>query len=252
MKNELNILCNALLYYTRIPVPQRVVCTEQTMSKAFRYLPLMGLLVGGAGGGIFYFTSLLLPTGVAIALTLSCTMLLTGCLHEDGFADFCDGFGAGSSSDAILRIMKDSHIGTYGVLGLILLLSIKGSALYAMPASQIPLILLTAHTVSRVYPVLMVRLSTYVRLEQSKASHARAPIDNITLGICLCIGFCPLIFFPVQFIAWFLLISFVLFILYKKYLHVKIGGFTGDTLGALQQGMEVLLYLVFLALSSQS
>ncbi len=84
-------------------------------------------------------------------------ILLTGALHEDGFADVCDGFGGGMGKQRILEIMKDSHIGVYGVLGLLLMLLLKISVLSAMPAAAVPLVLLAGHSISRLSPLLLMQ-----------------------------------------------------------------------------------------------
>lgn len=248
ISRELNSFFNALLYYSRIPVPKSTVCTEQTLSRAFRYLPLVGILVAAAGSAGFAAASLILPKTVAVLLALIIVMLLTGCLHEDGFADFCDGFGGGQSRESILAIMKDSHIGAYGVLGLIMLLAFKIMALLAIPSGNLPGVFIAAHAISRVYPILLVRSSTYAREgDTGKSQHTRIGIDAWSLGTGIVIGLTPLVFLHGSFSLFFLPISFLLYCLYKNYLRKKIGGFTGDTLGALQQGMEILFYLTFLA-----
>ena len=249
MKQEFIFFFNALLYYSRIPVPYPVECTEQTLSHAFRYLPLVGILIGLIGGITFLLAHIILPHSLAVALSMVATLLLTGCFHEDGFADFCDGFGGGHNQEHILAIMKDSHIGVYGVIGLIMLLGIKFIALCAIPASALPFVLVASHAISRIYPLLMVRSSTYARQGASKAQHTRQGISATTCFIGCCFGLLPLVFMPIQVILCFLPLSFGLYLFFKRYLHTKIQGFTGDTLGALQQLTEGIFYLTFTALA---
>lgn len=249
MKKELNLFFVALMYYSRIPVPKNLECSEQTLSKAFRYFPLIGIIVAGIGAGCFVLSNKVMPQSVCILFTLAVMIMLTGCLHEDGFADFFDGFGGGNSKDAILRIMKDSHIGTYGVVALVLLLAFKFTAMQAISIAKIPSVLIAAHAISRVFPILLIKSSVYARDGQSKAQHTRSGVDRLSLVVAIIFGAVPLLFFNFGFVICYLLLAAVLFVVYKCYLHKKIGGFTGDTLGALQQFTELLFYITYLSTS---
>ncbi|MGL5561039.1 MAG: adenosylcobinamide-GDP ribazoletransferase, partial [Tannerellaceae bacterium] len=121
MKKELNIFYNALLFFSRIPVPRNLEFSEEIQTKAFRYFSLVGIIVGGIGVAAFEVADLFFSRIIASILMIIVMLLTTGCLHEDGLADFFDGFGGGTSKERILAIMKDSHIGTYGVIALIML-----------------------------------------------------------------------------------------------------------------------------------
>lgn len=246
MKQELIYFCNALCYYSRIPVSRELDFSESNLSKAFRYLPLVGILTASLAGLFFILLSLIFPKAIAVLGMLTLMLLLTGCMHEDGFADFCDGFGAGDGKEQILGIMKDSHIGVYAVLGLIILFAIKFFALMAIPAPYVPMAFIAAHAISRMYSVVMVRYSRYARSEESKAQHTRLGVDGNTLRIGLIIGLVPLLLLPLGFSLWYLPFSFALYLVFRAYIQRKIDGFTGDTLGALQQFCEVLFYLIFL------
>lgn len=247
MRQELNCFFNALLYYSRVPVPKSVRCDEEILSKAFRYLPLVGILLAALASLLFLLLNLILPQGLSILLMLGAMMFLTGCLHEDGFADCCDGFGGGTSKEHILRIMKDSHIGVYGVIGLCLLLGVKFLALSAIPPQSIPIVFMAAHGISRVYPIMIVHTACYAREGQSKAQHTRRGVEKGTLLVATIIGLFPLCFLPLAFCLWYLPISYMLYRVSKHYLDKKIDGFTGDTLGAVQELTEVIFYLIFVA-----
>lgn len=249
MKKEWNILLNALMYYSRIPVPRNLECTEETLSKAFRYFPLVGILVGSIGAGCLLLANSVLPASISVLLTLALMMLLTGAFHEDGLADFFDGFGGGHTRESILRIMKDSHIGTYGVIALIMLLAFKFMALTAISFSQLPLVLIAAHAASRVFPILLVKSSSYAREGQSKAQHTRNGIDTLSLVVAIAIGILPSLLFNYRFVLLYFFLTVLFFMLFRHYLHRKIGGFTGDTLGALQQFAELFFYLLFIIMS---
>ena len=111
MKKQFRVLLTAIMFYTRIPVPATLEYSPERLNRATRYFPLIGWIVGGVGAGVFYGLSLILPLQVSVFLSMLATIFLTGAFHEDGFADFCDGFGGGYTREKILTIMKDSRIG---------------------------------------------------------------------------------------------------------------------------------------------
>ena len=113
MKHEFNIFLNALMYYSRIPIPKNVTCSESSLSKAFRYFPLVGIIVGTVGFGCLLLTNIVMPYSVSTLIAISVMVLLTGAIHEDGFADFFDGFGGGRTKESILRIMRDWYLRCY-------------------------------------------------------------------------------------------------------------------------------------------
>ncbi len=120
MPRELKVFFTAIMFYTRIPVPKGTGFSAENLNRATRYFPLIGILVGGVGALVFILVNLILSTPVTIVISIALMILLTGAFHEDAIADFCDGFGGGYSQEKILSIMKDSRIGTYGAIALIL------------------------------------------------------------------------------------------------------------------------------------
>ena len=96
------------------------------------YFPLIGWIVGGFSALIFWASSFLFPVSISIIFSMIASILVTGAFHEDGFADVCDGFGGGWTKEKILEIMKDSRVGSYGVIGMILMLGTKFAVLYQM------------------------------------------------------------------------------------------------------------------------
>jgi len=210
-------------------------------------LPLIGWLVGGVCALAFYLADLLWPQPAAVILALITGILLTGALHEDGFADVCDGFGGGMNKQRILEIMKDSHIGVYGILGLLLGLLLKISVLSAIPVTTVPLVLLAGHSISRLPPLLLMQRYEYAREHHSKASGAVYKPNLQELAFAAVIALLPLALLP-AFCA--LAIISVLFatMLLGHYFYRHIGGYTGDCLGASQQVAETVFYLSVSAL----
>lgn len=249
MPKELNIFFNAIMYYTRIRVPKSVVFTSENLSSAFRYFPLVGFIVGGIGWLVIMGANYFLPINISIILAIIAMILTTGALHEDGLADFCDGFGGGGNKESILRIMKDSHIGTYGVIALVLMFMLKYVALTSISYYDLGFVLLLSQSASRFAPILMIRESNYARTENSKSAHTALGVSTQSLVIAMLMAFLPLLLFNWLFAVVYMVLLLGLYLLFKWYLHKRIGGFTGDTLGALQQLSELLFYLTFIAIT---
>jgi adenosylcobinamide-GDP ribazoletransferase len=237
---HLKLFFLALSFYTRLPTPKNQ--DYKQLPQASIFLPLVGWLVGGLTGLCFYLADFLWPQTTAVILSLICGILLTGAFHEDGFADVCDGFGGGYDKQRILEIMKDSQIGAYGALGLVLLMSLKISLLSTMPATAIPLILLAGHSLSRFPPLLLMRRYDYARGDNSKSSAAMYKPDIRELLFAGTLASLPLLLLP---LICGLAIPFMLLVNWRlgRYFHHHIGGYTGDCLGASQQVAEIIFYL---------
>lgn len=246
MKRELNLLFTAIVSYTRLPSPVQLTYSEQIMTESFRYFPLVGIITGSLGALLYLLLSFCFTLPVAVIGTLSGLALITGCMHEDGFADFFDGFGGGYTKERILAIMKDSHIGAFGVIALILLFLLKTAIFVSIDAAVFPVLLISAHSLSRVYPLFLINTSVYARTEASKGDYTRNRISGKSILLATITGLIPLLFLPYVFIGTAILSASFFFLLYRSYLNRRIQGFTGDTLGALQQFTEILIFLSYL------
>jgi adenosylcobinamide-GDP ribazoletransferase len=236
MKQQLNLFFHALMFYSRIPAG-KIDYSEENLTKAFRYFPVVGILVGAIGGGVFLLFRLIFPDAVGIAAALAAMTLF-------------DGFGGGQTKERILAIMKDSTVGAYGVTAIVLLFLIKFSILSAIsPASMFPA-LIAAHASSRVMPVVLINTSQYARKENSKAMHTRHRTDGVTFSLAVVYGALPLLFIPWQTAVILIPAYALIWFLLKRYTERKIGGFTGDVLGAMQQFSELAFYLVFVGIQS--
>ena len=247
MKTQFSLFLTALMFYTRIPVPRTLAYSPERLNRSTRYLPLIGWLVGGLGAAVFYGLVQLFPVQLSVFLSMLFTILLTGAFHEDGFADFCDGFGGGYTREKIFTIMKDSRIGTYGSVGLIGMLGTKFLVLQSMPVYIIPLAMIAAHAFSRLMPVLIIFTSWYSREDElSKTKPIGKRGKNSDLILAIIFALIPMAFLPWQLTAVVIPAALLLTFLFKKYTERKIGGYTGDCLGALQQLVEVLFYVCLL------
>ena len=177
------------------------------------------------------------------------TIYITGAFHEDGFADVCDGFGGGWTKEKILLIMKDSTLGTYGVVGLILILALKFSALLEMDTEHIILALISGHALSRFIATSLLYTHTYVRSnETSKVKSVTTNLNASQLIIAGIIGFLPLLGFKSLSVFLIFIPSYISKIILGIKFNKWIGGQTGDCAGAVQQVSEVVIYLSLVGL----
>lgn len=251
MRRELDIFLTALMFFTRVPVPEAAGYTykPEYLQQSSRYFPLIGWLVGGVAGAIYWLTSFWWPPILAIIFSMVASILLTGAFHEDGWADVCDGFGGGFTKQRVLDIMKDSRLGTYGSIGLIFALGTKALTLTELSTSQLlPLLLITGHTVSRLAATSVIYTHEYVREnEDSKAKPLATGISGRSMLIATCFGLVPLLLLPLQ--AWWALLGVIAVTIWMTRWFVRrIGGYTGDCLGSVQQMTELALYLLWMVL----
>ena len=218
MKKELQIFLTAIMFFTRIPCPKWVDHNAEYLKKSAKYFSLVGIIVGSIGALVFYGATFIFSTEIAILLNMISTIYITGAFHEDGFADVCDGLGGGWTKEKILLIMKDSRLGTYGAVGLALILTLKFLALREIPTYYIPLILISGHSLSRFVATTLIFTHPYVRdTEDSKAKPAAKDISINMLIISGIFGILPLFFFKTIFIF----LTIVPMYLAKMYLGAK-------------------------------
>ena len=251
MRKQLHIFLNAIMFYTRIPVPKNLPYSDELLNRSTRYFPFIGWIVGGIGAIVFYGLLFVFSPELSVLLSMLATIFVTGAFHEDGFADFCDGFGGGYTRERILIIMKDSRIGTYGSIGLIGMLAAKFMSLRALDMAAIPFMLLAGHSISRLMPILVIYTSEYSR---DDASSKTKPIGKKGKGfdflMVVIFGTLPLIFVPIEYSLLILPLLIFTTYVFRRYITRKLGGYTGDCLGALQQITEVVFYLGYVAFNS--
>lgn len=232
------------MFYTRFPVKKIEGWSENMLNKSTRYFPFIGIIVGGVGALFFWGAIQIFPVSIAVILSMVATIFFTGAFHEDGFADFCDGFGGGYTKERILEIMKDSRIGTYGSVGLLMILGIKFLALTQIEISRIPLVLIAGHAISRLFPVLLIYTSEYARLDSLSKTKPIGKADSAySLIFAHTLGGITLFLLLWQEAAIGIIVLMVIFLVFRKYIIRKLDGYTGDILGALQQLCEVFFYL---------
>lgn len=253
IRKELTYFLTAVMFFTRIPIPFKVPYSHEIMNKSQKYFPLIGYLVGGMAILVYWATSYLFSADIAIVLSMVSTVLLTGAFHEDGFTDVCDSFGGGYGKEKIMTIMKDSRIGAYGVIGIVLLLLLKFLALHniaELSTSFLLVVMLNGHITSRFHAATAIYTHRYVRdTDDSKSKPmANQKLSYSSLLFSLILAIVPYILFD----NWLFIIAFFVSYISKMYLTMyfkkHIGGYTGDCLGTIQQVCEVLFYLTTLTL----
>lgn len=255
IKHEWRLLLVAVQFLTRLPVPQFANYNPQWLHQSSRHFPGVGLLVGLLCAGVFWLGSILFTPLVAGVISTAFGIKLTGAFHEDGLADSCDGLGGGLTRERTLEIMKDSRLGTYGVLGLVSALLIKISLLASMPLSVAIVALIIGHTASRLLCISLLTLLPYGgEIEHAKAkpmAQQLTPFQGLlSSGWLLLAGVLVVLLFPntVQQIGiWQWLLALLLGIVATDYmrrlLRRRLEGYTGDGLGATQQLSEIAIYI---------
>lgn len=244
MKKEIRIFFTALMFFTRIPCPSYTDHDPEYLNRSAKYFTLVGIIVGSISALVFYLSQWIFPIEIALLLSFVASLLTTGAFHEDGFADVCDGFGGGWTKEKILDIMKDSRVGTYGLVGLILLMALKFSALHAIAIPLIVPTIISAHAISRLNSVSLIYTDEYARADLlSKAKPLATKMSTSDFLIACFFGLAPLLWMG-NFYIFLCIIPLILIKLYfSRYFKKWIGGYTGDCLGTVQQVSEVVYYL---------
>jgi adenosylcobinamide-GDP ribazoletransferase len=260
MKKELRIFYTAMMFLTRLPVPRFTDHSPEYLERSVKYFPLIGWIVSGISGLTFLLFNKYISEDIAIAASIIAGILTTGAFHEDGFADVCDAFGGGWTKEKILMIMKDSRLGSYGVIGMIAILGCKFLLLKELPKFtpdlQHPsmnifynyryflLTLVAAHAISRLMPVLVMSFYEYVTDPEGSKSKpvARCKPSLATLLVAITTALVPFIFMNWKFLLAIVPVVYIAFRL-AQYFKKWIGGYTGDCLGAIQQVSELTFYL---------
>lgn len=250
--HQVRLFLIALQFFTRIPIPRWVGFEQSWLHHASRYFTLVGLVVGAVAAAVYLAASQVWPAPAAVLLSTAASIYLTGAFHEDGFADMCDGFGGGLTRERVMEIMKDSRIGTYGAVGAGLIISLKCIVLAQLSAPVALAALLLAHPLSRLAAASLIWRLDYAR-DEGKAkplaqdmSHAEFAIAAAGAALpLLAIGLLGTLTWP-RLAACVAAAAMAAAWLGAKCVR-RIGGYTGDCLGAVQQVSEVAIYLCIAA-----
>lgn len=250
----MNLLA-AFIFFTRLPFWRLREVPAACFMHVVPYWPLVGWLTGGLTATILWCCGQVMPLAMAWVIALTSRLLVTGCLHEDGLADFLDGFGGGTSRERILSIMKDSHIGTYGVIGLVVYFLLLFQ-LSALPLSLLCSLVICSDCWSKCIAAQLINFLPYARKEEESKAHVvyrRMSLGEgvvalmgglLPLLVLTATGFCPSSIWPA------LAAPLIPFGLLTTLMKRRIQGYTGDCCGALFLLCELSFYLSCLIIYS--
>ncbi|MCR5044339.1 MAG: adenosylcobinamide-GDP ribazoletransferase [Bacteroidaceae bacterium] len=247
-----NILAS-FIFFTRLPFWRLYQPPKEAYATVVEHWPLTGWLTGGIMAATLFGACHILPYPVAVIIAIIVRLFLTGALHEDGLADFFDGFGGGTDRQRILTIMKDSHIGTYGVLALIFYFLLLWGILVSLPPMTAVFAILAADPLAKMFSAQIVNFMPYARREEeAKNKTVYRPISLLsTLSLALqgLLPSLPLILFTdttwwLAVIAPILIVAFLFLLIWRK-----LQGYTGDCCGAICLLAELSFYFVLLLLA---
>ena len=245
---EASLLCYALQFLTRLPIPAAAAGHgPDRLAQAARWFPVAGGIAGLIAGLVYAAAALALPPLAAAALALAAGMALTGALHEDGLSDTLDGLGGGFTRERALKIMRDSRIGAYGAAGIGVSLLVRAGALSALGPAEGLAALVAAHAAGRAAMIPALRFSRYARAEGAAAAvaggmPAGAFPASVLLAVLVCGGAAGWIGLAA------LAAAYAAGALALACLNRRLGGYTGDGLGAMEQAGEIAALLVLAAL----
>lgn len=248
IRRELEYFLGAVRFFTRLPVPAWVGHSAEALNGSARWFPAVGLVVGGIAALVYLAALQLWPQPVAVLLAMAATLYATGAFHEDGLSDAADGLGGGWDKLRILEIMKDSRVGSYGVVALWLGLTGKFVLLAALDPALVPWALLAGHALSRWCATLLLATMDYVR--EDLLAKAKPLATRLSPGALLVATVCaaaPLAGLPWPQAALGLLLALLATVWLAAKFRRWLGGYTGDCLGATQQVAEIAFYLGVLA-----
>jgi adenosylcobinamide-GDP ribazoletransferase len=266
IRQELEYFFAALRFFTRLPVPAWVGHSAEQLDHAARYFPAVGLIVGAIGAAVTLAALAVWPPAIAVLLGMAATLLATGAFHEDGLADTIDGMGGGWTREQVLTIMKDSRIGSYGAIGIGLALLTKFAALTELAATGVvpPVLtvlparpegstlgvptfvamLIAGHAVSRFASTTLIYCLDYARDDASAKSKPLATrMGRGELALAALCGLAPCALLPGARVAVALGLVALVTWFAARWFRRRIGGYTGDCLGATQQLTEIAFYL---------
>lgn len=252
MMEEIKVLILSFQFMTRIPINIQINVDRNDFHKMVKYFPFVGGVVGAIASLMFYAVKNIFPREIAVTMAMVSLYILTGAMHIDGFADTFDGLFSNKGKDRMLEIMRDSRLGTNGVLALVFLVILK--------------ILFLSHIKDNlVYSTLILmpllgRFSIILAAYASKSARSGEGLGGLIIGkistVELLLGFLftsIVGFLFVQFTVFLKLLAVSSIIAYTitKYISLRIGGMTGDTLGTVNEFTELVIATLMYLMSIQ-
>lgn len=244
MEKLIENLALTLAFFSRIPLPASLgnrISHDAKLGEAAAFFSIAGLIISIPIALLWFIASSYLPASLAAGLALGCSLLITGGLHEDGLADCADGLGATPDRDRALEIMRDSRIGTYGSLALILSIALRWAALASLGPISGVLAIIICNVGARSAMTIAMQFSDYARPEGLGKQASTIRQSDFILAILIALVVAILC-------GWFwaviaLSLAYFTSWLFLKRLEKRLGGYTGDGLGAMEQIAEMTILI---------
>jgi len=232
-------------FFTRIPIKIDINAKEEDFSKGIIFMPLVGLTVGLFNYGIYTLANYLLGGTLALVFWLTANIFITGGMHLDGLGDTCDGIFSARDRERMLEIMKDSRIGTNGVIAIVLDFIFRLGLLSSMPYRTTGLAIILAPVAGKMLVLLLMGISKYARANGGMGGlfYSHMSMKRLILGIGSGIIMISAFGSIKGIVA--LAGTAVIIMAFRKMVVDKIGGMTGDTLGAASELAEIS-FMIFL------
>lgn len=244
MKRQVALLLVAVQFLTRLPVPWARDLPVDALAEAAHFFPIVGCIVGA---GAVAINRLLVPyagRSVIVVVILIYLVIITGGLHEDAFADAADGFGGGWTKEQVLTIMRDSRVGSFGVLAIVLGLLARFVFLTSLPTSGFSGVLVAGQVLSRWTALPLAKWLPPARdhLGQGARVAQRVSAASAGIGTALTVGI--VVAMTGAAALWTIGVAAAVMGISGAYYRRRIDGITGDCLGATNQLTEIAVYLV--------
>jgi len=234
-------------FLTIFPVAQRLEMTPERLARSMAFFPAVGLSIGLLLVVLNWILAPLIPLAVLDCLLLLILIAVTGALHLDGIADLIDGLAGGKDREGVLRIMKDSRVGAIGVVGLVMVLLLKYLSLYHVPLEHKYAALMFMPAAGRWIQVALASACRYIRDEGGTGG---VFVDNVgereLLIATVTLLLAALVLFGLKGVLLVLLLGLTGMLLWR-YFERRLGGVTGDVLGASTEIVEVVTLILVLA-----
>jgi adenosylcobinamide-GDP ribazoletransferase len=238
----------ALSFLTILPFGRILPSEDKELARSMAFFPLVGLLIGLLLAIGYYLFSFIIPKSLTLWLTLGLLAFLTRGLHLDGFADTMDGLASGGSKERILEVMRDSRIGAFGVISLILLIGAKYLALDQIPPKSIPYSIMLMAVVGRNSMVLVCFRSPYARSGQGLGKPFTENLGAREIALSSGSTFGMALFLTGVKGIWVFLGVCIFTLAYRFFFIKRLGGVTGDILGAANEMVELLCLILLIIL----
>ena len=231
-------------FITRIPVNISLACEKENFRKATLYFPVVGAILGAIEYIVFYITALWLPLPVASIITVIVGIMITGGLHMDGLGDTCDGFFSFRSRERIIEIMKDSRVGSFGVIAMIIDIAVKVLGIYYIGIKSMGYMIIVVPMISRLFTVFIALIGKTAKKDGTGNLYIENTNSIYFIGAMVLTLLIGSLFFNVKYILILLFGGLIVTLLFNSFCNSRIGGHSGDTLGANNEIVELTLFIL--------